>query len=174
MRRAWSVVLLVAAAGCGPRGPGGEAAEQAPPAAAVARLTGVPLHEGLTLLEREIVAALRDRLEGPGLDAFQRAEAVSDRLLETRFPFEWLRDDSYSVQARVRQIQSLADRVEASVRAGAPRDSSVADLRRLREEVLELRQQLAEGGSGRPTPLERLLAGRDTQNLVAAEGATGE
>jgi len=167
----WPWWLLLPLAACGPR----EAVEeQAPPAAAVERLTGMPLHEGLTLLEHELVAAMQGGLDGEGLTAFLRAEAVTDRLLETRFPFDWLSEESYSVQARVRQIQSLADRVEALVRTGAPRDSALAELRGLRADVLELRQQLAQGGVPRPLPLERLLAGRDTLLLISGEGASGE
>lgn len=166
------LVLALLPLACGRVRPSPE--EEGPPAAALARLTGVQLHEALGLLERELVAAMRAGLEGEGTAAFIRAEAVSDRLLETRFPFEWLRADSYSVQARIRQIQSLADRVESLLRTGASRDSAMADLRRLRRDVLDLRRDLAQGGSGRPTPLERLLAGRDTLDLLAGEGATGE
>jgi hypothetical protein len=148
--------------------------EEGPPAAALARLTGMQLHEALVMFDRELVAASRARLEGTGADAFIRAETISDRLLETRFPFEWLRTGGYSVQARVRQIQSLADRIESLLSTGAPRDSALAELRRLRLDVLGLRRDLAQGGTGRPVSLDRLLAGRDTLDLFSGEGATGE
>jgi hypothetical protein len=166
------ILALLSLTSCGR--PARSTPEEGPPAAALARLTGIQLHEALGLLDRELVVSMRGGLQGSGMDAFIRAEAVSDRLLETRFPFEWLRSDGYSVQARIRQIQSMADRIEALLRTGAPRDSAIADLRRLRRDVLDLRRDLAQGGAPRPTPLERLLAGRDTLDLLAGEGATGE
>jgi predicted small lipoprotein YifL len=165
------LLVLLPLAACGR---GGETPAEGPPAAALARITGTQLHEALGLLDRELVAALEAGLEDTGTDAFIRAEAISDRLLETRFPFEWLRRDGYSVQARIRQIQSLADRIESLLRTAAPRDSALADLRGLRRDVLTFRRDLALGGTGRPIPLERLLAGRDTLNLISGEGATGE
>lgn len=166
------LALLLLLPGC--RRADSQQADQGPPAAVLQRLTGIQLHEALGLLDRELVAALRARLEGVGEQAFVRAEAISDRLLETRFPFEWLRSDSYSVQARIRQIQSEADRVDALIRTDAPRDSALADLRRLRRDVLGLRQDLALGGGARPVPLERLLAGRDTLNLFSSEAVAGD
>jgi len=166
------ILLLLPLASC--RRSEAPTQDQGPPAAALERLTGIPLHEALGMLDRELVAALRTGLEGPGMEAFVRAEAISDRLLETRFPFEWLRSDSYSVQARIRQIQSQADRIDSLLRTDAPRDSALADLRHLRRAVLGLRQDLAQGGGARPIPLERLLAGRDTLDLISGEGATGE
>ncbi|NJD09529.1 MAG: hypothetical protein FIB01_03450 [Gemmatimonadetes bacterium] len=78
------------------------------------------------------------------------------------------------MQARIRQIQAQADRIDALLRTGAPHDSASADLRRLRQAVLSLRRDLAQGGGPRPTPLERLLAGRDTLNLFSSEAIPGD
>lgn len=58
--------------------------------------------------------------------------------------------------------------------SSAPSDSVLVDLRRLRRDVAELRQALAQGGGPAPMPLERLLAGRDTLDLSTGEAAGGE
>ena len=115
-----------------------------------------------------------ERLEGDGMNSFRRAEAISDRLLETRYPFEWLRAGSYSVDARLRQIQAHSDRVLAQLRSGEPREQVLGEVNLLRRTVLELRRDLAQGGGPAPPPLERLLAGRDTLNLLSGEGPGGE
>ena len=145
-----------------------------PPAAAIAPIGGAPLSAALELLEHELVAAIRERLEGDGMNSFRRAEAISDRLLETRYPFEWLRAGSYSVDARLRQIQAHSDRVLAQLRSGEPREQVLGEVNLLRRTVLELRRDLAQGGGPAPPPLERLLAGRDTLNLLSGEGPGGE
>lgn len=144
------------------------------PAAVIAPIGGAPLSTALELLERELVAAIRERLDGDGLDSFLRAEAISDRLLETQYPFDWMRAGGYSVDARLRQVQAHSDRALAQLRSGVPREQVVQEVNLLRRRVLELRQDLAQGGGPAPPPLERLLAGRDTLDLLSSEGATGE
>ena len=172
MMRTPSLCVLVLLAAC-QRGdePRGAAA---PPAAAIAPIGGARLSDALELMDRELVAAIRGGLEGEGLDSFLRAEAISDRLQETRYPFRQLRSGNYSVDARLRQIQALADRVLAQLRSGESRDAVSRDLQLLRRTVLELRMALAEGGGPAPVPLERLLAGRDTLDLDAGEGSGTE
>jgi hypothetical protein len=91
-----------------------------------------------------------------------RAEAITDRLLDSRLPFEWLTAERYSVDARLRQIQALADRVTAQLRTRAPRESALEDARALRGDVQRLQAELAEGGGAAPTPLEQLLSAADT------------
>lgn len=145
-----------------------------PPGQALS-LSGARLEDALERLDRDLVRALRGGLDGDAVETFVRAESMTDRLLETRYPYEWLRADNYSVQAKLRQIQALADRIGAELRTAAPRDSAMADLRRLRAEVLTLRRALAQGGGQQPIPLERLLAGRDTLGLLGIEeGVVGD
>jgi hypothetical protein len=154
------LILMVAVAACGPRT---EEPQQAPPAAAVAPIAGVPLDTALALLYTELSAAHSGELNDMALARFERAEALTDRLLETRYSVRYLRAGSYSVEAKLRQIQALADRIVAQIGASAPKDSSLADLRLLMRDVTALREALKQGGGPPPTPIEKLLAGqRDT------------
>src|SRR5690606_2747230 len=127
---------------------------------------GTPLDEMLELLDQHLVNAMAGQLEGSALDEFSRAEAITDRLLEARMPFEWIPSESYSLESRLRQIQSSADRVMAQLRTRAPRPQTLQDLRTLRSDVARLRQTVAAGGVPAPIPVERLLAG-DTAKLNA-------
>ena len=168
--------LLLAAAAALIGGCGRADAEPAetPPPEALAPVAGTPLADALELLDRRLASALDQGLEGGGLHEFVVAEAITDRLLETQHPFPWLSAGGYSLDARLRQIQALADRITAAVGSSAPTDSVLVDLRRLRRDVTELRQALAQGGGPAPMPLERLLAGRDTLDLSTGEAAGGE
>ncbi len=167
----WSI-LIVGLAGCD-RMPGAEAA-QTPEAAPIPSLAGVPLDTALAMLGKELDLAIEHKLDDAGYVAFQRAESITDRLLETRYPFQWLASESYSVQSRLRQIQSLADRVTAQVRSGMPPDSAVPDVRLVRQDVTRLREALKKGGGPAPPPLEKILAGQDTSAAAAPPGATTE
>lgn len=124
---------------------------------------GMPLDEMLQQLDQQLALALQGQLEGEAVEHFRRAEAISDRLLEARLPFEWLTAEQYSLESRLRQIQSLADRVLAQLNTGTPRDTVLLELRLLRGEVLRLRETVAQGGGRAPTPLRELLA--DTARL---------
>lgn len=168
------ILILLAAAGLAGCGGSDPAPETAPPPDLVAGIAGAQLADALELLDRQLVAAIEGGIEDRGLQRFVVAEAITDRLLETRHPFPWLRAGGYSLDARLRQIQSLADRITAALRSSAPSDTVLADLRRLRRDVVELRQALAQGGGPAPMPLERLLAGRDTLDLSTGETAGGE
>jgi len=157
MGRAAVIATMVAQA-CG----GGE--QGSAPAAALAPIPGdMPLDSTLAMLEAELESALGG---GTGDDdvnrSLLRAEAISDRLLESRMPFEWLSGAGYSVEARLRQVQSLADRVAAQLRVRGPRDRMLADAEDLRRQVAQLRADLARGGGAAPTPLDELLQRRDT------------
>jgi hypothetical protein len=156
---AFSMSIVV---GCRP-----PADELPPNEAAVAVMTeirpGMPLDEMLQLLDQELVHALTGRMEGEAVNHFRRAEAISDRLLEARLPFEWVTADAYSLESRLRQIQSMADRVLAQVTTATPRDTVLQNLRLLRTEVLQVREAVAQGGGRAPPPLQQLLA--DTARL---------
>jgi hypothetical protein len=128
---------------------------------------GTPLDEMLEMLDQHLVNAMAGQLDGDAGSEFLRAEAISDRLLEARMPFEWIPSEQYSLESKLRQIQSSADRVLSQLRTGAPRPQMLNDLRLLRTSVAVLRQIVAAGGTDQPVPVARLLSG-DT-----AAGAMG-
>ena len=137
-----------------------------PPAAALAPLSSAhTLDQALVLLEVELQAAVANNLEGNGVASVLRAEAITDRLLETRQPFEWIAADQYFVDARIRQIQAEADRIVAQIQSGVARDTVVSAIGALGEDVTALRSDLAAGGTRAPPSLEQLLAG-DTARPV--------
>ena len=110
-------MLLIPAllAGCRRNNPEEAAVSSAspPPAAALAR-EHRSLDDGLGQLDRLLALAIRSHLEGDEAEGhLMRAEAITDRLLETDLPFHWMRARDYSVESAVRQIQALADRVIA-------------------------------------------------------------
>lgn len=152
--------------------------EQAPldaTAAAMAEVRpGMPLDEMLHILDEYLVAAMQGRMEGEAVLSFRRAEAITDRLLEARQPFEWIPGAQYSLESRLRQVQSSADRVLAQLETGAPRDTMLNDLRALRMEVVQLREIIAQGGTAAPPPLDRLLRGADTMRRAIPTGGTGQ
>jgi hypothetical protein len=131
-----------------------------PSAAALAEIgSTTPLDEGLVLLEAELDPVLQGELDDAERNAhLLRAEAITDRLLETRLPFEWLSAENYGLDARLRQIQALGDRVVAQLRSGAPADSLMGDVAILRADVADLRTAIAEGGTRAPPPLQQLLS----------------
>jgi hypothetical protein len=167
------LILIVAAAGCRAQTDIADDVEQGPPPASVANVTGAPLDTALALLEKELQAALTNHLDDTGFDHFQKAEALSDRLLETRYPFQWLKGQSYSLDAKLRQIQALADRILAEMRAGAAVDTAMYDLRLAHTEVRNLRQALKAGGGALPPSLDRLMAGQDTLGTTAQLASEG-
>jgi hypothetical protein len=171
------VALGALAAGC-QRSPAGEQGviPLPPPAAEIAPLReSMTLDERLALLERELAAAQAGRLEGQALDRMLRAEAITDRLLEVPAPFPWLAR-GYSVDARLRQLQALADRIIAELRRGTPPERLLDEVQALRRAASDLRLALREGGGDMPIPLDSLLAGSlpDTGSVIIGEGATGE
>ncbi len=130
-----------------------------PAAAMVPVPAGLSLGRMLELLDRELEAALADGVgEGEATERLIQAENITDRLLDSRIPYEWLNREQYSVEARLRQIQALADRVIAQIRIREPWTAIIADARTLRENVQRLRAGLAEGGGAAPPPLQELLA----------------
>jgi len=133
---------------------------------------GTPLDEMLRMLDERLVAAMGGAMEGSATDDFTRAEAITDRLLEARMPFEWLTADQYSVESRLRQVQSSADRILAQIQTGVAADTVAQNLRELREDVVRLRETIARGGTPAPVPVDRLLAG-DSSDVVDNPATSG-
>ncbi|HSK20031.1 MAG TPA: hypothetical protein VK912_12845 [Longimicrobiales bacterium] len=159
-------VFILLAAACGPTSPPDSSPQATIEVMAEIR-PGTPLEELLERLDRHIVNAMAGELEGDAGDEFLRAEAMTDRLLEARMPFEWIPAESYSLESKLRQIQSSADRILAQLRTAAPRQQMLRDLRALRTDVARLRQTVAAGGAPAPVPVERLLSG-DTADITAS------
>jgi hypothetical protein len=152
------------------------------PAAAMASARAVvPLDDLLATLEEEIDRALAAEVPAEADAALLRAEAITDRLMEARLPFRWIRDERYILDARLRQIQSTADRAVAGLMSGMPREQVQADVQHLRHEVRSLRQSMAAGGGPPRPPVADLIEALDTlrtpqlpePEAPAAAGAPG-
>lgn len=131
-----------------------------PPAAIIAPVReSMSLGEKLERLQTELDAALaRGELDAVTRARIFRAEAITDRILEAPPPFEWLAAD-YDLEAWLRQLQAMADRIIAELRRDELEQRILEDTGRLREAVVALRIELARPGAGtRPTPLDTLLA----------------
>ena len=125
------------------------------------------------MLDRHLVNAMAGQLDGSAGEEFLRAEAMTDRLLEARMPFEWIPSESYSLESKLRQIQSSADRVLAQLRTAAPTPQMLQDLRLLRTDVARLRQIVAAGGASAPIPVNRLLSGDTAESVGGAVAPSG-
>lgn len=157
---------LLALSACGRPNADALDAQPEPPAAWAPVPAGMPLDRSLEMLNEELDTVLRAGLDAPDITQhLLRAEVITDRLLEANVPFGWLTGEAYSVEAKLRQIQALADRIVAEVRSQAPEDSILADIRALRHDTSVMRSGLVAGGTAAPTPIEDLLAGRDTGRL---------
>jgi hypothetical protein len=156
MRKFVPVLFLALLAACGPT-PQDELPMHSAAAAMLEVRPGMPLDSLLYILDGYLASAQEGWLEGEAATDFRRAEALTDRLLEARMPFEWIPDQQYSLESRLRQIQSLADRVLAMLDTGVQRDTVLAELDLLRQEVIRVRQLVGRGGTRAPPPIERLL-----------------
>lgn len=153
----------------------------APPPPAAAMIAPVresmSLDDKLARLEAELgLAQERGELDARARARIFRAEAITDRILETEPPFVWLAE-GYDLEARLRQLQALADRIVAQVRRDEPEPVVRGDVERLKRQVGELRAALRAGGhSVAPTPLDSLLARTvsDSVGMTVNEGASGE
>ncbi|HSJ10199.1 MAG TPA: hypothetical protein VK928_09805 [Longimicrobiales bacterium] len=163
------LLLCLGIIACGPSG-AADADDQAPVALLAEIRPGVPLDSLLYLIDNHLVQAMAGGLDDEGTTEFLRAEALSDRLLEARAPFEWIEGDAYSLQSRLRQVQSAADRVRAQIQTAAPREQTLGDLRTLRNDVVQLRRALTLGGTRAPPDIYELLAS-DTVRLAPGAGA---
>lgn len=124
--------------------------------------SGTAVGVTLVLLQAQLDSALAAGLDGAGPAHLVRAEAISDRLLETRLPFAWISAESYSVEARLRQIQTQADRIVALRVGGARREDVTSEIQQLRDAVAGLRRDLGASGGAAPTPVQQLLSTLDT------------
>ena len=106
-------------------------------------------------------ALLGEAREAEGEVLFARmldAERITDRLLETAPPVEWL-PEQYSVDANLRQFQAAADRIVARLRRGATKRDVDEEIAELAASVAHVRQVLEEGtGTTAPPELDSLLA----------------
>jgi len=144
-----------------------------PPAMVVAPISGRPeVDQMLDLLQKELDSALEGSNE-TAASHMVRAEALTDRLLETKLPFEWMVKEQYAVQPRLRQIQALADRILAQIRSGGRPEDIRRDVLALRKLVVDLRQGLRQQGSAAPPTLDRLLAAYRADTLDVG-GGVGE
>jgi len=121
-----------------------------------------PLSQALVVLRAELDSAIEAGLDDDGARNLDRAEVISDRLLETRLPFAWISAESYSLEARLRQIQSRADRAVSLRVGGARREDVLAEIRQLTAALDSLRLDIARGGTAAPTPIDQLLIRLDT------------
>lgn len=166
--------VVLALVACDIRQDQGRVGREAPPPAAVlAPGQDVDLLEQLRRVEAEVDLAL----EGdPG--SVLTAEAMTDQLLHAPRDIDWLAT-GYSVEARLRQIQSLADGIVAAMRRGTSVTGMEPELQLLRASIRDLQQQLQlPGGGDAPPSLETLLAQdpmKDAQTRVgAAAGPAGQ
>jgi hypothetical protein len=147
-----------------------------PPPAAAFAVSGesMRLEDRLARLERQLARIERHDIDDEAKTQLMAAEAQTDRLLEAEPPVQWLASD-YSLEARLRQLQALADRIVAVIRRGEDDASLPDDVRALRREVTALRRDLARPGGGRaPVSLDSLLAAVRMDVQPAAEGLGGE
>ncbi len=138
-----------------------------PPAAIIAPVREyMSLSEKLERLQAELDAALaRRELDAYARARIFRAEAITDRILESEPPVAWL-SMAYGVEAWLRQLQALADRVVAQIRRDEPEQRILNDVIRLRDSVARLRAELARPGGGMPpVPLDTLLANFEVDSM---------
>lgn len=159
--------LLVAAA-CGDDS-AASVPRDAPPAAAV--LTPGMDAENLDVQLRSLYEELGRALDGEP-DRLLTAEAISDRLIHADRAVDWLAP-GYGVEARLRQIQSMADRVVAQLRRGAEIETVNEDVATMRLAVQDLQQQLElPGGGDAPLPLDSLLQQDPLRDVEAPSART--
>ena len=153
--RAGVIFAALLAAGCGP---GSDGADRFEATATVALPPDTLDLEGNLGRLQDLIAAAR---ESDGDELFARvreAEAVTDRLLETQPPVEWL-PEQYSLDATLRQFQAAADRIVARLRRGASPEDLAEELGEFAASVAHVRQVLREGtGIAAPADLDSLLA----------------
>lgn len=163
------IVALVASA-CG-QGGDMDAEQAPPPAAALLPSDALTLDQKLAELDQDLGFILDRELDGESRTRVYRAEAVTDRLLEDEPPFAWL-DSGYDVEARLRQIQALADRVVAQMRRDVDPSLILEDVASLRYAVRDLQTRMEERGGGpQPPSLDSLLAASAEDGAGRGPGA---
>jgi hypothetical protein len=117
----------------------------------------VSLESRLEDLERDLLRVIEGGLDEESQAWLLTAEAATDRLLEDQIATGWL-GTGYLVEARLRQVQALADRIVAELRRGVAKELVLEDVAALRTAVHDLREQLAAQGNGdAPASLDSLL-----------------
>lgn len=164
MRRSIQLLILltVLSAGCRWGSDRDEMTVARPPPAAAITPVGrsVSLIDKLARLEDELAATITLIETDAARQRLLRAEAITDGLLEAEMPFGWIEDEAYRVDARLRQIQALADHAVALMRRGASASTLLADVRALHRDVTRLLAVLDTGrGGDPPTSIDSLLAG---------------
>ena len=152
---------LVTGAACGRTGgdvaDSGEEGQLPPPAAALSGTAAIGMERRLAALEADLTRVLEDQLGDESEPYLLRAEASTDRLLEEQPEFAWLAS-GYLVEARLRQIQALADRTVAELRRGVAKELVLEDVAALRTAVRDLREHLSNAASSDvPPSLDSLL-----------------
>lgn len=155
------LALSLLATACGQAGAdvtdGGDDAQLPPPAAALYAEGNVSLESRLEDLERDLLRVIEGGLDEDSQGWLLTAEAATDRLLEDQIATGWL-GSGYLVEARLRQVQALADRIVAELRRGVAKELVLEDVAALRTAVHDLREQLAAQGNGEaPASLDSLL-----------------
>lgn len=145
---------------------------EAPPAAAVVApgMGTETLDEQLRNFEAEI-----RRASAGDPQRLLTAEAISDQLIHARRSVDWLAG-GYSVEARLRQLQTMADRIVSLLRRGASLESVADEVAIMLTAVQDLRRQLEnEGGGAAPPSLQALLEQDPLRDVEAASlsGVTG-
>lgn len=164
------ILITAAMTGCNRNPEEAATSDPTPPPAAALTRQQRSLDDGLRQVETALAQAIRGDLEGQGAkDHLMRAEAITDRLLESELPFHWMRARDYSVESAVRQIQSLADRIIAKLRNGMDGQEIMEDVREMRTKVAELRRGLAAGGGAAPVSLDTLLARYANDSTVVTD-----
>jgi hypothetical protein len=151
-------LLPVLALACQWPGSGGGPETTEVPAFEIGPATTLDTALRALMVQLDTVVAGQDEA---GARSLARVGAISDRLLETQLPFAWLSAESYSLEARLRQIQSRVDRIEALRTGGARREDVAEVVLELRADVVRLETELAAGGSPAPTPVGALLDSLD-------------
>lgn len=143
--------------------------EGAPPAAA--QVAPGMATETLEAQLQTLAAELERAQEGE-LERLLTAEAVTDQLMHARRSVDWLAI-GYDVEARLRQLQAMADRVVARLRRGETLTGVDDDVRTMRAAVEDLQAHLARPGGGEAPPsLDSLLLQdplRDAQSDALAD-----
>ncbi len=172
-----AVLALAALAGCAQKNPEYDAmsAPPPPPAAVLGpALDSVPLQSKLTRMQRLLDDALAKGVTGDGSSRIVAVKLLADRLLEVPPPFSWLRA-GYSTESKLRQIQSLSDRLLSELRRDDTDEQvATADTRQLRATIVNLRTQLAQGGGAPPLPVDSLLSQIPRTEGVPQAGAADE
>lgn len=170
-----AAVAVLALAACTQKNPEYDpmSAPPPPPAAVLGpALDSVPLAAKLARMQGLLDDALARGITGQGTTRIVAVKLLADRLLEVPPPFLWLRA-GYFTDAKLRQVEALADRVLSELRRDDVAESvAVADTRQLRDAVVRLRRDLALGGSTPPVSIDSLLAGVPQQAGVAQGEAT--